>query len=205
MGNILFEPRHEYPDLPAGMLTAWDFENVDISAEHKGAKLGMRTVKDYAIEHLKESAEFVVDDDRSGEVADLVIISERSAEGSYAVTLVHLKASKKPPGVRVDDLYEVLGQASRSVVWCDGTRMAARLLDRLKTGTSVVYGDASALHALLTVWSSGSPHIRWTVASVQPGLVRSLAEGSSNVKIMLNDFLEWVSQHGAEARIWAHG
>jgi superfamily II DNA or RNA helicase len=205
MGSVLFQPRSEYPPLPDGLVYGWTFSGVDIRAEHKGSRDGLQTVKSFTVDKLSNGAQFIIDDDRAGEVADLIVIEPPRADGSYAITLTHLKASaSETPGARVDDLYELLGQASRSVVWCDGSRLAERIRARLGTGSSVARGNEADLDALLDVWRTNPPPIRWSIAIVQPGLRASQTSSSTNVKTMLNDLLEWVTQHGVELRAWVH-
>lgn len=205
IGNIMFQPRSDYPPVDSSVLQAWNFEGVDLQAEHVGARGGLSTVKAYTLDALMDSARYIVDDDRAGEIADLVAIQDADAQGLHPVTLVHLKASSAAtPGARVGDLYELLGQASRSVVWCDTQRLATRLLSRLTTGSVVRKGDATALGDLLRVWSAAPVPARWSVAVVQPGIRAAQANTSQNVRIMLNDFIEWVAQHDANALVFAH-
>jgi hypothetical protein len=56
----------------------------------------------------------MIDDDGSGEMADIVAM--RVEGGDLVVRLVHCKyASGDSPGHRVDDLYDVCGQAQKSL------------------------------------------------------------------------------------------
>lgn len=80
--------------------------------------------------YLGENQTFdvLIDDDRSGEAADLVGI--RVDGGDLHVTLVHCKYSSKPDaGSRLKDLYEVCGQAMRGARWRDNA--ALPLLEHL--------------------------------------------------------------------------
>jgi superfamily II DNA or RNA helicase len=205
IGNIMFQPRAEYPPVDTEVLLQWDFDGVDIRAEHVGARRGMSTVKSFTVDAISATSEYVIDDDRAGEVADLIAISPPNTAGVFDVRLIHLKASSTAsPGARVEDLYDLLGQASRSVVWCDGQRMAARLLGRLTTGSVVRKGEASNLLALLRSWSEHPVAIRWSIAAVQPGLRADQVNPSQNMRIMLNDFVEWVAQHDVNPLVFAH-
>lgn len=69
------------------------------------------------IENLKESAyDIIYDDDYSGEIAD--VIAMKITDEKIQVDLFHLKYAKD--GVvsgRIDNLYEVCGQAQKSVHW----------------------------------------------------------------------------------------
>src|SRR5581483_8219391 len=68
--------------------------------------------KDYAI---------IMDDDGKGEIADIVAIrvdGDPAAPASLEVELYHCKYSRDTaPGRRIEDLYEVCGQAQKSVAW----------------------------------------------------------------------------------------
>lgn len=205
IGNIMFQPRDEYPTIDGKVLESWSFDGVDIRAEHVGARGGMVTVKAFTVEALSSTVEYVVDDDRAGEIADLVTISAPVNDGVWGVNLVHLKASSEAaPGARVEDLYDLLGQASRSVIRCDSQRLARRLLERLATGSSVLKGNESSLVELLSSWSESPVPTRWSIAVVQPGLRADQVNESQNVRVMLNDFVEWVAQHDANPVVYAH-
>lgn len=72
-----------------------------------------------AIAELKaeqESWDIIIDDDGSGEIADVVAI--RVDQEGLLIRLVHCKYSHgDKPGARVADLYEVCGQAQKSIMW----------------------------------------------------------------------------------------
>ena len=81
--------------------------------------------------YLRRAGTFdvLIDDDGNGEAADLVGL--KIVDGTYLdVTLVHCKYSKDTAGTRVDDLYDVCGQATRSAKWRRGSVLP--LLDHLR-------------------------------------------------------------------------
>ena len=91
------------------------------------------------IEHIKAEArhEILFDDDGKGEAADIVGISLDSLTLPKLITvdLYHCKYSSAPePGARIGDMYEVCGQAQRSVLWMHNkdrrTDLFAHLLKR---------------------------------------------------------------------------
>ncbi|WP_158852087.1 hypothetical protein [Saccharothrix deserti] len=45
---------------------------------------------------------------------------------------------------------------------------------------------------------------RHTIIVVQPGLRASAVNTTRNIKVMLTDVLDWISQHDAEFRVIAH-
>jgi hypothetical protein len=69
----------------------------------------------------------IFDDDGAGEVADIVSIIDEA--GKITIQFYHCKyAHGESPGARVADLYEVCGQAEKSVKWC---QEPASIIDRL--------------------------------------------------------------------------
>jgi hypothetical protein len=72
--------------------------------------------------------------------------------------------------VRVADLYEVLGQAARSVRWMDTQLLADRLLSRLRSGSKLLYGEEAELIRLLDEWTKSPVPGRFSIYVVQPGL-----------------------------------
>ena len=109
---------------------SWD--GVDTTAEVENPTAGMITIQDSALIRSAETATWVIADHGSGEVADLVSIVLTDAD--VAVSLLHCKGSRQPPGGRIDDLYDVVGQALRSVRRCrSGPQFWGELLARLET------------------------------------------------------------------------
>ena len=74
----------------------------------------------------------IFDDDGSGEVADVVAVIEDDENKEIIFELYHCKYShEKKPGSRVNDLYEVCGQAEKSIRWTKNvTNMLNQLLKR---------------------------------------------------------------------------
>ncbi|MBX4378155.1 hypothetical protein K4H02_24160, partial [Mycobacterium tuberculosis] len=86
----------------------------DITVESQGIERKANSIQAYMARFLSQDQTFdiLIDDDRAGEAADLVGI--RLDKGDLHITLVHCKYSSKPTaGSRLNDLYEVCGQAMR--------------------------------------------------------------------------------------------
>ncbi|WP_196592909.1 DEAD/DEAH box helicase [Pectinatus sottacetonis] len=74
--------------------------------------------------------EIIFDDDGAGEIADIVAIYEDQGNHMVVFDLFHCKyAHAKKTGARVSDLYEVCGQAEKSITWAQQLTM---LLERMK-------------------------------------------------------------------------
>jgi hypothetical protein len=199
MGQIRFQAQQDYPNLTDSVLYSWPFQNVDIRAEARNPRAGHITIKDYTAARLMEhrQVDFVVDDDRAGEIADLIAIGQESS-GNALIGLHHCKySSEDSPGSRVADLYEVLGQAARSVRWFDTQRLSQRLIDRVHSGSRILYGRPDELLSRLDAWRNSPVGVRFSVSVVQPGLRVSRVNQQVNLKSLISDTLEWVSQHDA--------
>ncbi|WP_097257057.1 DEAD/DEAH box helicase [Streptomyces sp. Ag109_G2-15] len=133
----LIAPRYTRRPYDPALLTPLDWRGVDLSKESQKPVRRTDSIQYYMSAHLQATGSFdvLLDDDGSGEAADLVGLR---VEGRYLdVTLVHCKYSSKPaPGTRLKDLYEVCGQAMRGAKW--RRHNALPLLDHLH-GRAVQY------------------------------------------------------------------
>jgi hypothetical protein len=75
----------------------------------------------------------VFDDDGKGEAADVVAIRLRESEKEtwIDVEFYHCKFSKDKPGARIKDLYEVCGQAQKSIHWMERHEKHVELFSHL--------------------------------------------------------------------------
>ena len=175
----LLAPRTELPPYPRDNLRSldWTTGGVDITVESQGSERRSDSIQAFMVRYLIENQTFdvLIDDDRSGEAADLVGI--RVDEGDLHVTLVHCKYSSKPyAGSRLADLYEVCGQAMRGARWRDNA--ALPLLEHLDRrvadytrrlgGSAFEIGDREVLFRI----RQRAPRLfpRFTTIIAQPGL-----------------------------------
>ncbi|MEV0537866.1 hypothetical protein [Kitasatospora sp. NPDC050463] len=108
-----------------------DWQGGDFTKESQRPERRPDSIQFHMSAYLRASTAFdvLIDDDGPGEAADLVGL--RVTGGRYLdVTLVHCKYTKATAGLRIDDLYEVCGQAVRSAKWRRGDIL--RLLDHLR-------------------------------------------------------------------------
>ncbi|MFI6995794.1 hypothetical protein [Nonomuraea wenchangensis] len=121
----------------------------------------------------------VVDDDGSGEVADIVAV--RETERELHILLMHCKYSSEPqPGARVEDLYEVCGQASKSAAYRrDITAMLNALITRARNRqkkyghSGIEAGTFERLVRLRDTARTRKPQL--TIAIAQPGMSKAKA------------------------------
>ena len=157
-----------------------DWGNVNIRKESWGTNRDVATVQGHIVELTRRGTwDVVIDDDGPGEIADVVAV--REIDGALVVRLVHCKySSADAAGGRIDDLYEVCGQAMKSARWRrDPEEMLRQLMrrerDRLRRNrqSGFIEGDAAALHRLIQ--RAHQLHPKYTIAIAQPGLSASRA------------------------------
>lgn len=121
-GNVLIQLRTDATLYSRDRLVALDWTNIDLAKESQREERRPDSVQFRMIEHVKAEGrhEILMDDDGKGEAADIVGISldNPTLPKLIKVDLYHCKYSSAPePGSRIDDMYEVCGQAQRSVLW----------------------------------------------------------------------------------------
>ena len=138
-GNVLVQLRTDTALYSRDRLVTLDWTNTDLTQESQREERRTESVQFRMIEHIKAEArhEILFDDDGKGEAADIVGISLDSLTLPKLITvdLYHCKYSSAPePGARIGDMYEVCGQAQRSVLWMHNkdrrTDLFAHLLKR---------------------------------------------------------------------------
>lgn len=171
----------ELPLFDADRIDAWDWADVNIRRESQTVAKLPDTVQRKTIETALASTEphfdIVMDDDGSGEAADIVCIGMRGDR--ILVRLYHCKfAGGDKPGARIGDLYEVCGQAQRSVRW--GRRLPALITNlrrrnsrrHKKTGTSrFERGDEQTLKQFGRI--AARRDVEFEAVIVQPGLSKA--------------------------------
>ncbi|MEV0467235.1 DEAD/DEAH box helicase family protein [Nocardia tengchongensis] len=181
----LLEPRTDLAPFDRSRLQVidWHGGGVDITVESQGRDRKPESIQAFMSRHLRSTQAFdiLVDDDRSGEAADLVGV--RIDRDDLLITLVHCKYSSDPiPGHRLADLYEVCGQAMRGARWREqGAEPLFAHLERRtrhyqnRTGQSPFEtGDRETLFRIREKAPRLFPRV--TTVVVQPGL--SAAESS---------------------------
>ena len=184
----LLEPRTELAPYDRALLKPLPWDGVDITVESQRETRLENSIQHYMSQYLQANQTFdvLIDDDRSGEAADLVGL--RIDGNDLLVTLVHCKYSKRSTaGHRLADLYEVCGQATRGARWRDhGTLPLLSRLDRRtreyggKRRSTFEVGDRETL---LTIHERAPLlFIRFATVIAQPGLS---SEQSSDEQLRL--------------------
>ncbi len=97
-------------------IVADEWGGVDIKKESMGYDSDPESIQYHVFKSIINDYEIIINDDGSGEAADLVAL--KIVDKEIVLNLIHCKySSKETPGARLKDLYEVCGQAQRSIRW----------------------------------------------------------------------------------------
>ena len=119
-GNHLIESPSNTPRFDRSELITKDWSKANIRIESQWSKTERRIQED-SIQYvfskmIEDDFHLIIDDDGSGEVADLIGINE--TDTAIDITLFHLKfALKGKVSDDINNLYQVCGQAIKSVRW----------------------------------------------------------------------------------------
>lgn len=136
-GDQLLEPRQRtLHTFNREQIITWNWSGVDPRTESQALQklkdsIQRRTIENVSAPDWDRNYQIVFDDDAPGECADVVGLA--ISEGKLIVDLFHCKHTKAKPGNRIKDLYEVCGQAQRSIKWRDDIdRFVLHLVNREK-------------------------------------------------------------------------
>lgn len=184
LDNELFplpEPSDQDPyDL--NKIETWDWAGTNIRQESQGHEKDETSIQRRVIRERIAAgvADVIYDDDGSGEAADVLVM--RKDGRTLYVELIHCKySSADNPGARVDDLYQVLGQAQKSVRWREYPNiflqhLRTREAKRIQTGAPSRYelGDSATVNGWLAEWNEIA--YEFSVTVVQPGYSKERAD-----------------------------
>lgn len=177
-------------ELPLDSLFAinWTDLGVDIKSESQGKGRKTDSIQYATIHHIvDQTADIIFDDDGPGEIADVVSVKIDMEQRKVVFHLYHCKYSHgERPGARVSDLYEVCGQAEKSIMWNDNVlEIVQRMIERENIRqrnydeTRFEKGDLQTLHMLKKMVKSGF-ETEFEISVVQPGV--SISEITNSMK-----------------------
>lgn len=173
--GYLFQPDRNRRRFDQANLEVIDWTGVDIRKESQGPHRDVDSVQHRVLQQLAGEAdwEVIIDDDGPGEIADIVML--RRAGSQLKLVLAHCKFSgSDTPGARLNDLYQVCGQAmkshkARSEVELVLKKLLRRESNRAKNGrTGFVEGGEGVLMSILEEARFLDAQV--TVVIAQPGL-----------------------------------
>jgi hypothetical protein len=177
--GILLQPERELAPFPIDRLEALAWTGVNLRRESQGPQRDPTSIQHHVAASLMAEAdwELVLDDDDSGEIADLVLI--RREDEDLVILLVHCKfSSEETPGARVADLYELCGQAQKSARWRHHNALLFRHLARRERNrnrrhnrSGLMVGSGETLYRLEEAAPVLRPRIGVVIA--QPGLSKA--------------------------------
>ena len=198
IGEYAVAGRQDFGTVPAEVLVAHDWGDTTLTAE-----TGAGGVQDATAAFASTRADFVLTDHGSGEIADFIGV--RSAAGHAHVDLLHCKAAGGAPGQRLDDLYDVLGQAARSVRWTlSPPLLSDELVRRLgeRRACRTVHGDDTAAARVLKELVENPPSdVRFTIWAVQPGLSLAAVPGWAGGRGLLLAAHDWCEAEAVDFRL----
>jgi hypothetical protein len=166
VGNQLSAPLVNAEPIDRQQLEPWDWTGTDIESEIAATANGVSVQDRVRAQLAQEDFDVVFCDHGSGEIADFVGVKRDREEIRF--TLFHCKRSHgRAPGARVEDVYEVCGQAQKSVIWRSLDRVRRRLDGRLPD-LEYVRGDEDVLANLLE--AADTLRQQFGVVVVQPGI-----------------------------------
>jgi superfamily II DNA or RNA helicase len=179
-GGILLAKREDLTfTYDKARIQVLNWAGVDLCRESKwkGGSPRGDSIQGYLIDSLKTANNtFVVDDDDSGEIADVVEISEQREEVIFR--FYHCKyAGGTSAGKRADDLYVVCGQAVRSVRWVHDHDHLIRHMQRRElknlNGRPTRFEKGNLKGLLNLKRRLKRMRVRYEIVVVQPGLSKT--------------------------------
>jgi superfamily II DNA or RNA helicase len=153
----------------------WNWQGTEIRIESQGIERNPLAIQYRVIAEMKKRPFSVLfDDDDQGESADVVGITE--ADDHIEVEFWHCKFAKADqPGSRITELYEVCGQAQKSIRWLEKPRdLFTHLMRReprhYKGGKATRYEVGAHKDLLRIREKAESQRVDLKVFIVQPGL-----------------------------------
>jgi superfamily II DNA or RNA helicase len=182
-GNDFIPLKTAHPPYEPARILEWDWTGIDLKKESQGEEKAADSIQAKVIQTLKHmNYNMIIDDDGKGEAADVVtikLVGNADAPSSIDVEFYHCKYSQKPtPGRRIEDLYEVCGQALKSIVWMSShdkrtdlfTHLLRREARRQEKGGPSRYEEGDG-DLLLTIREmSRLCPVSLKICIVQPGL-----------------------------------
>ncbi|TDF38500.1 DEAD/DEAH box helicase [Alteromonadaceae bacterium M269] len=183
----------------------WD---VNITNESMGVSQKRDSVQFQTWQEIEGEFDIIINDDGSGEAADLIAL--KSFPDKIVLSLYHCKYSHgESPGRRLNDLYEVCGQAQRSVRWKHvGLPYVYKHIKNRESAwqsrgaTRFLKGSIAALENLKN--RSRTTPLEFHVTIVQPGVLKSVVT-EEMLKLLGTSELFIRKTTLADLQVWCSG
>ena len=191
-GVNYYHPQRKADEISDDLISTFEWENVDLSKESQHSKpYEIDSIQYYMAKNIISKYDYLIDDDGSGEIADLVAIT--NSEYIINITLYHLKYARGGKvSNSIENLYQVCGQAQKSVRWkyVVGQKVFDHILKRSEKkeqrgkSSSILKGSVEEIIKLREE-ASNKKEVRYHVVIVQPGMSKS--QCSHEMKILLGN------------------
>lgn len=201
--NEHWRPLERLDTVPEECLIPLEWGGCDRKDEVGPSHESVLCILDWVAKKSKESTSgdvLVIRDHGAGEIADIIVI-EPIGENKR-IEFYHCKAMKgNAPGARVEDAYEVLGQACRNGQWLLSPTLMTRLYQCTQPPrSSPLEGDPATLRVL----SDQFRYNEWgyKIVAVQPGFDFAKIKREPKVLPLFISTYEWLSACGASFAVW---
>lgn len=198
-GSIIYHPMTKLPPFKIEKMNVQQWSGVDIESEVTSSANGISIHKFVENVLRRRQFDYLIYDHGSGEVADYIAVED--AQDVIRITFYHIKASSNSnAGYRVDDLYEVCGQAVKSVQWLK----ILDLLDRIcgRTNSKFIIGDRAKFKIFVSDFMSKPISDEFHLVIVQPGV--SKANISEQMLVILAATEDYIRRVGeADLEVWS--
>lgn len=178
-GNLYTEIHNVIPKFTVDKFDLHDWTKVNIQKESQTHEKFQDSIQYSMLQRLIKEDKHVLlmDDDDSGEIADIVGFKLFEEQKTLIIDLYHCKfSSEKKAGLRVKDFYEVCGQAQRSIKWMENIEeifkhLSRRSADRFRrTGVNRFEVGDEILLDLFKRRAKKDLKVKMNIYIVQPGL-----------------------------------
>lgn len=188
---------HEWHKSPPPENTYFDSDHIEVldwSGINIQREFGIRdSIHAFLINNLGiKDLDILIYDHNTGEIADFITIKE--SEGIVNVELIHVKGAtgKEATGERVNDVYEVCGQAVKSLVWITNKTSFRKNIERRTSLKPEKYLKGS-YNEFLGILSKDNI-INFQISIVQPGISKGNILPKISEVLAAND--DYISNSG---------
>lgn len=204
--NALFTPKIRTEQFNQDLFISQVWEDTDISSEADPPENGFQyNVQQKTIELIKPSLcdnDILVIDDRSNEVADIVVIRPLSKIVEFYHCKYKISEGNKP-GANKLDITELIDQGIRTGYWIHSTHLFSRLLYRLSGKSCLVKGSIKKLTELNKRFYPFE--WKYKVVLVQPAISKHEVfrkKTVSNIEKLLCTLYDRTRDANADLEIW---
>jgi superfamily II DNA or RNA helicase len=178
--NQYIKPRERAATIPLDKIISQAWPGVALNRESQGvAPYRQDSIQYYFINQLFEDFELIYDGDGKGEIADIIGINDSTQQ--IDIHMFHLKYAKKGAvGNDIDNLFQVCGQAQKSINWKyragrEFFEHLFRKITKTENGVScsrLIKGTETQLETLLTA-AKWTKTMKFHMYIVQPGFAKN--------------------------------